>query len=144
MNNKSGFTLVEIVIVIALLGVLLLLVVPNIIDRFANAKKNMFYNDVLTLFTNASSTYISRSFDDPDTPTYFCKDLCGHGYDKLIDAEVSDDISYSINMYSNGLIYYIFVKSPEFSYELENHDGIEKADIDKSHINGKDDTFVAK
>ena len=40
MKNK-GFTLVEIVMVIALLGLLMLLVLPNIAGQVGNAKKNM-------------------------------------------------------------------------------------------------------
>ena len=138
MKNKKGFTLVEIVIVIALLGVLLLLVVPNLIERFAKAKKNMFYNDVLTLYSNASSTYISRLSNDKNTRAYFCKDRCGNGYNNLIDVDVPDDITYYVSVNYKGAVDSIYVESPDFKYEYNNPQGIEKSDLTKELIEAID------
>ena len=49
MKNKKGFTLVELITVIALLGVIMLLVVPNVVESFSNAKKNTLIIELKTL-----------------------------------------------------------------------------------------------
>ena len=46
MKNKKGFTLVELLAVIAILAVILLLIVPNIVDMFNNGKKDAFIRQV--------------------------------------------------------------------------------------------------
>jgi prepilin-type N-terminal cleavage/methylation domain-containing protein len=38
--NKKGFTLAEIIVVIALIGILLLFVMPNLVDIFSNSVKS--------------------------------------------------------------------------------------------------------
>ncbi|MEG0823660.1 MAG: type II secretion system protein [Erysipelotrichaceae bacterium] len=50
MNNKKGFTLIELIVVIAILGVLALILVPNFMGYLADAKKT-------TASTNATNAY---------------------------------------------------------------------------------------
>ena len=47
---KKGFTLVEILIVIVLIGVIMTLVVPKITSSYKSAKKNMFYDNVISIY----------------------------------------------------------------------------------------------
>ena len=127
MKNKKGFTLVEIVIVIALLGLLMLLVVPNVVDKFANAKRNIFYNDVVNLYSQATSTYISRSADDFATSPVFT-----HNGNPL-DIEGADDLEYYIKVNSYGQVIYMAVSSSDFHFSIEDSN-IAKSDIKKSDI----------
>ena len=139
MKKRNGFTLVEIVIVIALLGLMMLLVVPNVVNRFANAKRNMFYNDVLNLYSNAASEYISRAADDPSTPNYFCKgdSACGELSSNPMGVDAADDLQYYIEVDTSGHIIVIYVVNNDFLYSdhvSETLLTIEKKDIDKNKI----------
>lgn len=44
MKNKDGFTLVELLAVIAILALLVILALPNVISMFNQAKKEIFFN----------------------------------------------------------------------------------------------------
>lgn len=58
LNNKKGFTLIELIVVIAILGILALIAIP----RFANVQKNArIDSDIATANTivNAAKVYIS-------------------------------------------------------------------------------------
>ena len=139
MKKKNGFTLVEIVIVIALLGLMMLLVVPNVVDRFANAKKNMFYNDVVNLFSNATSNYITRASEGNYIPDYFChgSNACGSKDEVLMDVDLSEDIQYLITVDNTGHILYIFVQNADFAYEQGDYLNpyiINKSDLSKNNV----------
>ncbi len=59
--NKKGFTLVELLAVIAILAILVIIALPNVIKLYNNAKKNSFLTEAKTLAQDVSSKYISES-----------------------------------------------------------------------------------
>ena len=65
MKNKKGFTLVEIVMVIALLALLIVVVVPNLLKSLKNANSGSFYNDVLYIYVSSLETYAINSVNNP-------------------------------------------------------------------------------
>ena len=127
MNSKKGFTLVEVIVVIALIGVLMLLVVPNVVDSFANAKKNMFYNDLLNLYSQASGTYISRSAEDFNTSKVFTNDT------NPLDIDSSEDLEYEVEVNSYGQVIRLEASTSDFIFSLSKSD-MKKSDIKKSSI----------
>lgn len=146
MKKKNGFTLVEIVIVIALLGLMMLLVVPNVVDRFANAKRNMFYNDVVNLFSNATSNYITRVSEGGVIPNYFChgSNGCGMQDEVLMDVDLSEDLQYFIKVDNTGHILYIFVQNEDFAYEQGDYTNpyiINKSDLSKNNVHSFGDDY---
>ena len=60
MKNK-GFTLVELLAVIAILAILVIIALPNVLKMFNDAKKNSFLTEAKTLYSEASKKYISES-----------------------------------------------------------------------------------
>lgn len=58
---KKGFTLVELLGVIAILAALLAISVPNILNAINNSKKSVFENDILTLSENLILQYETKS-----------------------------------------------------------------------------------
>ena len=57
MKNKKGFTLVELLVVIALIGVIMLLVVPNVINTFNKARKNTFITQTQSMIKKVKEEY---------------------------------------------------------------------------------------
>ena len=57
MKNSKGFTLVELLAVIAILGFLAILVLPNVLASLKEAKKNAFVTEAKTVFTESTNTY---------------------------------------------------------------------------------------
>ena len=60
MKNK-GFTLVELLAVIAILAILIIIALPNVLKMFNDAKKNSFLTEAKTLYSEASKKYISEN-----------------------------------------------------------------------------------
>ena len=60
MKNKKGFTLVELLAVIAILAVLVIIALPNVMKLFRGARKDTFLNEVKSMLTGAESAYLSE------------------------------------------------------------------------------------
>ena len=60
MKNK-GFTLVELLAVIAILAILVIIALPNVLKMFNDAKKNSFLTEAKTIYSEVSKKYISES-----------------------------------------------------------------------------------
>ena len=61
MKNKKGFTLVELLAVIVILGVILLIAVPKIISTIDNAKLSTLESTAKMVAAQAKKEYITRS-----------------------------------------------------------------------------------
>ncbi len=59
--NKRGFTLVELLAVIAILAILVLVAVPNVLSMFNKAKKDVFLTDAKNIYKEISKKYITES-----------------------------------------------------------------------------------
>ena len=58
--KKKGFTLVELLAVIAILAILIIIALPNILEMFNKAKKDSFVNEVRSSFRSAQQKFISE------------------------------------------------------------------------------------
>lgn len=135
MRKKNGFTLVEILVVIALIGVVMLLVVPNVTSQFKTSKKNLFFDDVISLYTTSSLTYILNKSENSLTLKEFCY---GKGEDNSynsLDLDSSKDLYYDIKLDSSGQVLSIIVMNNEFIFpKLENSEGLRKGDLSSLSI----------
>ena len=59
--NKKGFTLVELLAVIAILAILVIIALPNVIKLYNDAKKNSFLTETKIVYKEAANKYISES-----------------------------------------------------------------------------------
>lgn len=57
--NKKGFTLVELLAVIAILAILVLVAVPNVLGMFNNAKKDTFATETKDMIRIAQQQYLA-------------------------------------------------------------------------------------
>lgn len=65
MKNKKGFTLIELVVVVAILGVLALLIVPNVTNRISEAKEAVLEANIKVI-NNAIKMYCAEQGDYPE------------------------------------------------------------------------------
>ena len=136
--NKKGFTFIEIIVVIALLGAIMLLVVPNITKNFKESKKRLFYDNVLGIYSSASRTYFSQ--DNASNKSFSNTGV-------KLDVDISDDITYRVKVDSYGAVLSIYVTDGTYTYKLDNANGISKKDIKLANviegvIEGKVDSYL--
>ena len=117
--SKKGFTLMEIIVVIALLGAIMLLVVPNITKNFKDSKKRLFYDNVISLYSSAGRSFL---LSGSQTGKTFSND------GDALDAEVSADVTYKIIINSFGEITSIYVSNGTYTYS-KSGSNITKKDI---------------
>ena len=125
--NKKGFTLVEVIIVVALVALVMLLVIPNVAGQFGKAKKDIFYADVVNIVTMATNTYIKRASIDITTPKEFTNSS------NPLDVDIDGDITYYVKVDSDGNITNIQVRNADFYYS-KSGTAIKKKDVLKTDI----------
>ena len=94
--NKKGFTLVELLAVIAILAILVLVAVPNVLSMFNKAKKDVFLTDAKNIYKEVSKKYISESMRGNNINTI------SNDNNKL-DMDTSD-LKYNVKLDSKGNI----------------------------------------
>lgn len=123
---KKGFTLVEILIVIVLIGVIMTLVVPKITSSYKSAKKNMFYDNVISIYSSASSTYFFNASKGNKEKTFT-------NTNNPLKVDVDDEIKYKVTVNEDGEVLEIKVTNNDFYY-TKTSDKIKKSEIKKSDI----------
>ena len=71
--NRKGFTLVELLAVIAILALLVLVAVPNVLGMFNKAKKDTFLTEAKNIFKESASKYISDNMHNSNEGNIYCK-----------------------------------------------------------------------
>ncbi len=59
--KKKGFTLVELLAVIAILAILVIIALPNVMSLFNEAKKNSFSNELKEIYKTAQNQWMTDS-----------------------------------------------------------------------------------
>lgn len=61
-KNTKAFTLIEVLAVIIIIGILLMIAIPNYAENVANSKKNAYANSVISYIESAKSMVYQRYF----------------------------------------------------------------------------------
>lgn len=121
--KKKGFTLVELIAVIALLSIIMLLIVPNVANYLNSSKKTLFYDNVVNMFKSASTTFMYQ--DDPTNTTFSNNGV-------KLDVDVESEYVYTIKVNNYGEVISIDVNNGVYSYNKSSSDineGLNKSDI---------------
>lgn len=121
--KKKGFTLVELIAVIALLSIIMLLIVPNVANYLNSSKKTLFYDNVVNMFKSATTTFMYQ--DDPTNTTFSNNGV-------KLDVDVESEYVYTIKVNNYGEVISIDVNNGVYSYNKSSGDineGLNKSDI---------------
>ena len=126
--KKKGFTLVELIAVIALLSIVMLLIVPNVANYLNSSKKTLFYDNVVNMFKSATTTFMYQ--DDPTNTTFSNNGV-------KLDVDVESEYVYTIKVNNYGEVISIDVNNGVYSYNKSSSDineGLNKSDIKLEHV----------
>lgn len=121
--KKKGFTLVELIAVIALLSIIMLLIIPNVANYLNSSKKTLFYDNVVNMFKSATTTFMYQ--DDPTNTTFSNNGV-------KLDVDVESEYVYTIKVNNYGEVISIDVNNGVYSYNKSSSDineGLNKSDI---------------
>ena len=124
--NKKGFTLVELISVIVILGVIALIVFPNVLSTITKGKNNIS-NDNKKLIITGAKNYVAdhlNDFKSVDGKVYCISvaTLYNNGYvNTVIGLDVDDDVNSITGVvkakYSSGKFNYSYEEASDCSGE---------------------------
>lgn len=117
MKSKKGFTLVELLAVIAILAILVVIALPNVIDMFQGAKKGTFKTEVQQVIRQAESTWV---LDGGGDQTYWhCADATtSSGHDSL--SLQGTELNYVVTISADGKFSSVSVSSADYAFSESN------------------------
>ena len=124
--NKKGFTLVELLAVIAILAILVIIALPNVIKLYNNAKKNTFLTEAKTIYKEAANKYITESMKG-NKVSYINSN---NKYTSSLDLNSDKDLQYCINLDNSGNVVNMSVLNNEYYLEYSNDKDITKYNIE--------------
>ena len=137
MKNKDGFTLVELLAVIVIMGILMLVGIPQMRKVIENSRKDTFLNEVKTVRQEAENIFTSES-----GAAYGGDGLEKEYYDTGI-GEISDPslftnkptgLRYFVRLDETGRVTHLYVWNDKYTYSFTKATGIKVEDIIRGNI----------
>ena len=134
MNKNKGFTLVELLAVIAILAILVLIAIPNVIGMYNNAKKGAFETEISEVCKLSKTQWMTDNFQNSSRKTYMRIDGVDYGETK-IPINARDDLDYEVVVDSNGKIIRLIATDGTFQYDSGEASNINEIACDLSKNN---------
>ena len=130
---KNGFTLVELLAVIALLAILSIIAVPSVIELYTRSKKNIFLTEVKGIYKKANETYISNTVKDKDTYIFNSED------DSTKLDMTNRPIKYCIIIDKTGNVEFMNASDGKYVITIDRNQSIGELDVDSVEEGNLDD-----
>jgi len=75
LNNKKGFTLVELLAVIVILAIIILIAMPNVLSSMERARVNAFANEAMSMIRTAEVAYSDLAMRGDISGNIVCIDI---------------------------------------------------------------------
>ena len=113
MNYKKGFTLVELLAVVAILSLLVIIALPNIIELFNEAKENSFLTECKQIYKTAGQQWIADSMFETKEQMYLrCKTCTG----KELSLSGRKELDYFIKLDKAGRVVEFYATDGTYQY----------------------------
>ena len=135
--KKKGFTLVELLAVIAILAILVIVAMPNVLGMFSSAKTNTFVTEVQKYMDTAKTAFVQAALNSPAKTLVFT-DQTGvnlEGLSAVNAGQLDMDGSkhYYIVMNRHGEFTRVMIWDNNLCFN--NHkDGLQKGDVEASMV----------
>lgn len=96
IKNKKGFTLLELIIVIGIIGIISAILIPNLSRTFTDTKQ-----DIVDMYNN------------PKIVCYYDQEVIYEGDSKYMPEDIKDRYILADIKFSNGITYMYFIDKTE-------------------------------
>ena len=143
--EKNGFTLVELLAVIAILAILVIVAMPNVLGMFNEAKANTFVTEVQKYIDAAKTAFVNDALSNQGKVIYYSSEYNDDLKTSKLDMDGSKD--YFIEMDRHGDFKRIIIKDDSFCYDIyasgstidfDNSKSKKLDDIQKGSVNVND------
>ena len=114
--EKNGFTLVELLAVIAILAILVIVAMPNVLGMFNEAKANTFVTEVQKYIDAAKTAFVNDALSNQGKVIYYSSEYNDDLKTSKLDMDGSKD--YFIEMDRHGDFKRIVIKDDSFCYDI--------------------------
>ena len=129
--KKQGFTLVELLAVIAILSLLVIIALPNIIEMYKDAKLRSFLTECKQIFKSAEQQWMSDSMFETKVQEYTrCKTCTG----KSLSLSGRTEISYYIKLNKSGKVVKFYATDGTYQYMYDGDDLLITAITDATEV----------
>ena len=119
--KSKGFTLVELLAVIAILSILVIMAIPNVMRMFNNARKKSFDTELKTIYKQAKGDYMVSN----GTKTKFCDSKTKEIKNDCEELNVNTQKEYYVELDNSGNVTYLGMQDDTFVYGADNIETIE-------------------
>lgn len=131
MKNKKGFTLVELLAVIAILAILVIIALPNIIKTYNDAKEASFVNEAKNIYKAALQQWLLDSMNNADAEIFYAR--CDGCQSNQLSLNGRENIDYFIEFSTSGEILNFYVTDGVFQTSYVSFYG-NKLDINEINL----------
>lgn len=117
--NKKGFTLVELLAVIAILAILVIIALPNVLSMYNEARKNAFVTEVRDYYKAGEQNFI---LNQGKSVVY--TSLTGVDGSKKLDMDGNKQMQYYLEFDANGKCVKLLATNKSFKIEADASAGI--------------------
>lgn len=136
--RKNGFTLVELLAVIAIIAILSIMVAPNVIKTFNNTKKQNFVTETREVCREASNKFIRENILTVQETDYY---KFGNDETHSLLLNGRSEFKYFVKVNTDGEVVGILTWDDTYTIKITNSNGIEPNNItDSDIVSGVDTT----